>query len=480
MWRRCAISKRCFGMDSVRTKLLLLLLLGIQGKGALGAPEHDLVTNLPGQPAVPFKQYAGYVTVDSHAGRALFYYFVEAHSHASSKPLALWLNGGPGCSSIGGGAFTELGPFYPNGTGRGLVKNSNSWNKAANILFLESPAGVGWSYSNRSEDYSIYNDAKTAKDSVTFLLRWFDAFPEYKSREFYITGESYAGHYVPQLAAALLDYNKAAGHSVFNVKGIAIGNPALNLAIDTASTYDFLWSHGLISDKTYEGLGRSCYWSDYDHGSGNNNVSAECNQFISNSALEMGDHVNPYDIILDVCVPSIVEQEFRLKKRMGHRSIGVDVCMSYERYYYFNLPEVQKALHANTTGLPYPWTNCDGPVQYDINDMRLDIVPVLRDLLKNGLRVWVFSGDEDAVVPFLGTRVNVNSLAQELKLRTTASYKAWFLRTQVGGWAESFGNLTFATVRGAAHMVPLAQPARALLLFQKFISGQPLPASPYS
>lgn len=60
-----------------------------------GLMEVDKIDSLPGQPAgVDFNQYAGYVTVDSEAGRALFYYFVESPQNSSTKPLVLWLNGG--------------------------------------------------------------------------------------------------------------------------------------------------------------------------------------------------------------------------------------------------------------------------------------------------------------------------------------------------------------------------------------------------
>ncbi|KAF2597805.1 hypothetical protein F2Q68_00009130 [Brassica cretica] len=162
---------------------------------AEGYPEEDLVARLPGQPKVLFRQYAGYVDVDSETGRSLFYYFVEADTHPETKPLTLWLNGGPGCSSLGGGAFTELGPFYPTGDGRGLRINSMSWNKASNLLFVESPAGVGWSYSNTSSDYNT-GDETTANDMLVFLLRWFSKFPELKARDFFLTGESYAGRCV--------------------------------------------------------------------------------------------------------------------------------------------------------------------------------------------------------------------------------------------------------------------------------------------
>lgn len=60
----------------------------------------DLVTNLPGQPRVNFRHYAGYVTVDEKNGRSLFYWFYEASTLPDEKPLVLWLNGGNKCKLI--------------------------------------------------------------------------------------------------------------------------------------------------------------------------------------------------------------------------------------------------------------------------------------------------------------------------------------------------------------------------------------------
>ncbi|XP_020970217.1 serine carboxypeptidase-like 31 [Arachis ipaensis] len=121
----------------------------------------DVVRGLPGQPAVDFEHYAGYVTINETNGRALFYWFFEAITNPDDKPLVLWLNGGPGCSSVGYGATQEIGPFLVDSDGQGLKFNNLSWNQEANILFLESPVGVGFSYSNTSSDYDQLGDQKT-------------------------------------------------------------------------------------------------------------------------------------------------------------------------------------------------------------------------------------------------------------------------------------------------------------------------------
>ncbi|KAK9748851.1 hypothetical protein RND81_02G085200 [Saponaria officinalis] len=441
-----------------------------------GYPMEDMVVNLPGQPKVGFKQFAGYIDVDVHSGRSLFYYFVEAEFDPLLKPLTLWLNGGPGCSSMGGGAFTELGPFFPNGDGRSLRRNSMSWNKASNLLFVESPAGVGWSYSNTTSDYNA-GDASSAGDMLIFLLNWFKKFPEYKSRDLFLTGESYAGHYIPQLAVAVLDHNARSRASKLNLKGVAIGNPLLRLDRDVPATYEYFWSHGMISDEIGLTIMNDCDFQDYTFATPHNESEA-CNNAISQANNIVGEYINNYDVILDVCYPSIVEQELRLKKMATKMSLGVDVCMSYERKYYFNLPEVQKALHANRTNLPYEWSMCSGVLNYSDTDGNLDMLPLLKRILLQRIPVWIFSGDQDSVVPLLGSRTLVRELAHSLNFKITVPYGAWFHKRQVGGWVTEYGNLlTFATVRGAAHMVPYTQPSRALHLFSSFIRGRALPST---
>ncbi|CAA7024436.1 unnamed protein product [Microthlaspi erraticum] len=465
-------------MASGKTRFLEVALMvmlvqwwGYNGNLAEGYPEEDLVTKLPGQPDVAFRQFAGYVDVDVKAGRSLFYYFVEAEKQPHTKPLTLWLNGGPGCSSIGGGAFTELGPFYPTGNGRGLRINSKSWNKASNLLFVDSPAGVGWSYSNRTSDYTT-GDETTAKDMLVFMLRWLEKFPEFKTRDLFLAGESYAGHYIPQLADVILEYNaRRSNRFKLKLKGIAIGNPLLKLDRDVPATFEFFWSHGMISDELGLTIMNECDFEDYGH-----NTSKSCEDAMNEAGTVITQYVNYYDVLLDVCYPTLVEQELRLKKMGTKMSVGVDVCMSYEEQVYLTLPEVQKALHANRTNLPYSWSMCSGLLKYNDTDMNTNILPILKKIVKRKIPIWVFSGDEDSVIPLLGSRTLVKELAEELNFNTTVPYGAWFHKGQVGGWVTEYGNLlTFATVRGAAHMVPYAQPSRALHLFTSFVLGRRLP-----
>ncbi|ESR43767.1 hypothetical protein CICLE_v10011695mg [Citrus x clementina] len=435
---------------------------------AKSVPQADKIISLPGQPQASFQQYAGYITIDEKQQRALFYYFVEAATEAASKPLVLWLNGGPGCSSIGAGAFCEHGPFKPSGDT--LLRNEYSWNKEANMLYLESPAGVGFSYSANKSFYGSINDAIAARDNLAFLEGWYEKFTEYKNREFFITGESYAGHYVPQLAQLIIQSNMK-----FNLKGIAIGNPLLEFNTDFNSRAEFLWSHGLISDSTYDIFTRVCNYSQIRRQYASGSLTAVCSQVISQVSREISRFVDTYDVTLDVCLPSVLLQSKMLSQLQDKEEI--DVCVEDETTKYLNRKDVQKALHAQLIGVT-SWTVCSEVLKYDMQNLEIPTIHVLGKLAKSGIRVLVYSGDQDSVLPLTGTRTLVNGLAKEIGLNTTVPYRTWVEGRQAAGWTQVYGDiLSFATIRGASHEAPLSQPRRSLALFNAFLGGKPLPGA---
>ncbi|OMO82413.1 Peptidase S10, serine carboxypeptidase [Corchorus olitorius] len=421
----------------------------------------ELITRLPGQPAnVGFKQYSGYIVTDSKHGRALFYYFVEIDAaEPLLHPLTLWFNGGPGCSSLGYGAFKEHGPFQPGEDGN-LVKNQYSWN--------------------------------LAKDNLQFLVNWFKEFPQYRNSDLYLTGESYAGHYVPQLAALLLDYNKHSNGKPIKLKAIALGNPLLDLVISIDST-EFLWSHGLISDELLMLTKTVCNRPRYLNESLNGNLSKECIGVFNKQYEEIGSYTDFGDLILPLCTStSLLGQSLYLGKfdalyaELAARSVVPgDPCLDDRIYQYLNKPKVQQALHANTTHLPYTWDFCSRTnLAYQRQNLGINIIPLVLNLLKSGVPILLYNGDQDAKIPLTQTRIIANMIAKEMKYVSFGSYAPWFDNMQVGGWTQSFGKagkgknvtfLTFATVRGAAHEVPYTTPSPSLTLFRAFIKGSPLP-----
>ncbi|XP_057982226.1 serine carboxypeptidase-like 45 [Malania oleifera] len=456
----------------------------------------DRIAYLPGQPPVSFQQYGGYIGVDDRDSRALFYYFVEAETDPSSKPLVLWFIGGPGCSSLGAGAFMEHGPFKPSSESPyypSLYRNPFSWNTVANMLYVESPAGVGFSYSTDKSFYTSVNDSMTARDNLVFLTRWLHKFPEYWGRPLFLTGESYAGHYVPQLAQLIL--NCPSWDTKFNLKGIALGNPLLEFNTDFNSVSSFLWAHGVISDSSLSLLSSVCNYSRYQRESQIlRRVSTSCAKVMAQVTAEIGPFIDVYGIHLDRCKsrrdpqlgalhhpiplprrPAMTAFPLPQSNNYQPRPEAVDVCILNKTIMYLTRKDVQTALHARLVGINN-WNICSSVMHYDLKNLEIPTIGAVGSLIKSGIRVLIFSGDEDSAIPLLGTRMLVEKLANELKLETTVLYRNWFANNQVAGWTQVYANiLSFATVREASHEPPHSQPERSLLLFKTFLEGKPLP-----
>merc|ERR1712232_405504 len=420
-------------------------------------PSGDLITNLPGLVSTPnFNQYSGYINVTGYG--QVFYWFVDSQQNPVSDPVVLWLNGGPGCSSLGG-LLSENGPWSPNAS-LSLVPNPYSWNRIANVLYLESPPGVGFSINEAQ--FSVYTDNLTADANYQFLQGWFSSFSNYQQNDFWITGESYAGHYIPTLVDKILAEDGTPGNIHLNLQGMAIGNPSTDFAYDTGTYYDdYFTSHGL-----------SCLDS-------------------SLNGINWNGIINPYDILADVCYevdllerirfpnPTIDKLKEAMKIRNEYLSKQRDVpeqppCIGNFVTDYLNQASVQSAIHA----VPTNWEQCGGP-RYQFGQE--SIIPYYQEFLSTtNLRVFIYSGDEDTVLPFIGTEKWVLSLNQPNVNTWGPWYSNWNNNgPQVAGYWINMGNLWYATVKGAGHMVPWFQPGPAFDLFERYITGQQLHVPPF-
>ena len=101
------------------------------------------------------------------------------------------------------GALSELGPIRLSRNGS-LSLNQYAWNQKANLLFLESPAGVGFSY--KADGHYRQDDTSTALLNFNTVQSFFKKFPQFENNDFYVAGESYAGIYIPTLSMQLLEH----------------------------------------------------------------------------------------------------------------------------------------------------------------------------------------------------------------------------------------------------------------------------------
>eukprot|EP00698_Gefionella_okellyi_P023690 TRINITY_DN815_c0_g2_i1.p1 TRINITY_DN815_c0_g2~~TRINITY_DN815_c0_g2_i1.p1 ORF type:complete len:485 (+),score=81.51 TRINITY_DN815_c0_g2_i1:23-1477(+) len=440
----------------------------------------DQIVSLPGLPNT-FKQaqYAGYVNVDSKHNRNIFYWFVESESNPATAPVVLWLNGGPGCSSLGG-LFTENGPFWPTEGGSGLGLNSAAWSKVANMIWLESPAGVGFSYSGNTQDYTI-GDNQTAWDGYNFLQGFFDRYPALRGNKFYVSGESYGGHYVPNLTLRIAEQNKVVpANRKINLAGFLVGNAWTDAPLDNLGAVDYWFQHGVISNQTLQGLIANC---DFAHsGPYAAQPNDACDQFSETASHEMGA-INIYDIFADVCVGNNAALQLPRLLRGTNSAMGIlgrllakrdqllqqnptSPCIDSYTQSYLNRADVQTAIHARATH----WTDCSAVVHYSYDDLLASVLPVYEALFKESIKILVYSGDVDAIVPFTGTRLWLD----QLHMTIVTPLRTWSNEQQVAGWVTGYDQLTFATVRGAGHMVPGTQPDRALAMLTRFLHGEPL------
>jgi len=484
----------------MRSFCVFACLLAVVAVFCNAAPAEHQITALPGlvnSSGVKFRQYAGYVTVDESHKRKLFYWFVESQRNPAEDPLVLWMNGGPGSSSLIG-FFTEHGPFRVRSDGN-IEIYPQSWNNVANVLYVEAPAGVGFSNSQDQSDYNT-DDQKTAADNYVFLQNWLDLFPEYRKHDLYLTGESYAGHYIPTLVHELLQ--KDTGNTL-NVCGILLGDPATHqdwflrsMPGEDAWPYmGFLFHHALISQGSYEKAFEECQYGAYmPDCSANYSVKTEaCRNAIAAAIKELPGSIDVYDIDAEVCVKNGYEGAInRLKHTAQWSGISrlamdnlmaqaelkgtpsvryeqnnrVDPCLEDYIPLYLNRDEVQKAIHADKT----VWKSF-GDIHY--GTMNDNMIPVYEEILNNprttSWRILVYSGDFDLVVPFESTQRWIRCLGRPV----TKPWHSWMIGKQVGGNVIEYDRISFLTIKGTGHMVPYYTPDKGFAFFQKWIDKEP-------
>lgn len=226
------------------------------------------VVNLPGLPANSnLSMFSGYITVNATSGRQLFFWLVESAINPATDPLVFWTNGGPGCSSISG-LMSEHGPIRPVANANGGVSlslNQWSWHLAgASMLYVEQPAGVGFSYSNTTSDYTV-GDAQAALDVYNFMQGFYTFFPQYRPNKLVISGESYGGHFCTRSSQTIVAMNQAnAGNpsKQINFAGFMVGNPWTVAYYDNIGAATQWFYQGVISNSSFTGILATCNMSD--------------------------------------------------------------------------------------------------------------------------------------------------------------------------------------------------------------------------
>eukprot|EP01087_Luapelamoeba_hula_P011741 TRINITY_DN3232_c0_g1_i1.p1 TRINITY_DN3232_c0_g1~~TRINITY_DN3232_c0_g1_i1.p1 ORF type:complete len:485 (-),score=39.37 TRINITY_DN3232_c0_g1_i1:169-1563(-) len=430
----------------------------------------ELVTSLPGlRQSLPFQQWTGYVQVrPPPSGRNLFYWFIESEVSPATAPVVMWLTGGPGCSSLLA-LLTENGPFRVQPDSFTIRLNPYSWNKIANVIYVEAPCGVGFSYA-LDGNYTTGDD-DTAADNLQFVLGWRKLFPQFAANKFFLAGESYAGHYVPQLAALL------AKQSSVKFEGLMSGNPSTDWNYDAQYYWQFMNSHAIVSDTDFTRAQAVCR-NDFV-----NITSSACKQAVETMRVSI-NKVNPYNIYAP-CVGRWSPSGgcFTANALAGLSASSLSLrsqtfvpCINFTATEtWVQRADVQRALHIRTPSQKYQWSICSQHLNYV--QFATSVLPIYASL-RHTHRIAIYSGDVDSCVPFMGTQACVDSL----DLPVVNPWRAWFVNDQVAGYVKVLAgqvgspSLSYVTIKNAGHMVPTYQPEAALVFFSAFLAAKPLPS----
>jgi len=339
-------------------------------------------------------------------------------------------------------------------------------------LYLEAPVGVGFSYSPNKADY-VNSDNQTALDNYQALLTFFTLFPEFHTNPFYITGESYAGIYVPTLAKTILDGNRA-GKPFINLTAFAIGNPLLDNDMNDNSAIYFGYYHGLIGETLWTDLNAACRNGVFYPPSG-----PVCAKYFSQANTAIYDSgINYYDIDRE-CYHSGSEAQVTLNAIFQHTGLRFNITQKSHKArdevpcidsvgatIWLNKPEVKQALHVNSN--LGNWSICSDTLVYKRDlDSSLFLFPELLD----NYRALIYNGDTDLACNFLGDQWAVASLGRPLK----RDRRPWYVEQQVAGFVDEYDKISFTTIKGVGHMVPQWAPEWALVMFSHFLKNVPLP-----
>jgi len=441
----------------------------------------DEIKGLPGAPKIDWRTFSGYIDVsapgEAAGTRQMFYWFVESQKKAESDPVMLWTNGGPGCTGLGG-FMSEQGPFRPNNKGT-LDLNPNAWSKLVNMVFIEQPVGVG--FSTTSKDLK-YGDAQAAADNHRFVTGFFKRFSNYKKQEFYISSESYGGHYMPTLAKALKDDT-----DIYPVqfRGVFLGNPLTYMPYRNYGQYGTAYGHQLLPEPLWKKYEAAKCRTTFPPSEACNKITGEMDRILSG--------FDAYALDFETCTTSsaagrherwVMQKAIQKANAEARGEVqnfdtpGYDPCEMDYVSKYLNRPDVRKAIHVKTDA---KWAMCSDKVgnAYNVTDVNKNMVPLWKELI-GSMNIMIVSGDDDSVCATLGTQQFIWDYAP-----AKTNWQPWQVNKQTAGFLTEFDvkatnaacqvydcGFRFATVHSAGHMIPSTQPVRSLELLRSYLAGR--------
>ncbi|XP_047987732.1 venom serine carboxypeptidase-like isoform X2 [Leguminivora glycinivorella] len=381
--------------------------------------------------------HAGFLTVNPASNSNMFFwYFPVDGKPVNETPWIVWLQGGPGASSLAG-LFDEIGPFEYDGVQ--LKRRQWSWANNYSLLFVDNPVGAGFSFTNKQDGF--VKDMETcSKNLYKALQQFLTIFPELRTAPLYIAGESYAGRYVPAFGYKILE-EQPSGNASINLKGLTMGNPIID-RIDAANLSSVYYHWGLLDTQGL--LAVKPLQDKYSQAVEQNNLQ---------EAWNLRDQLN--QLLLDI---SQQPNHFNLLNESGNRAFTT----------FIDQPHIREALHVGSIQFTF---NNDSVDEALMKDFLGPVRPKLEKLLEH-YKIMVYCGQLDLTAPC--------ELAADSRRKhwhwshrddfLKAPRRPWMVNGNLAGYVKQGGGLTEVLVRASGHLVPKDVLAQAYQLISSFIS----------
>lgn len=406
--------------------------------------EGKRLARVPFTESLRIKSYAGFFTVNATYNSNQFFWYFPAMTTNKNAPVIVWLQGGPGATSLYG-LFTENGPLK-------VIKDKfrrrkYTWALNHHVIYIDNPVGTGFSFTKDPKGYCT-DENQVGEQLYSTLYQFFQLFPELQPNKFFVTGESYGGKYVPALAYTIHKKNPTAKIKI-NMKGIAIGNgfsdPENQLVYGK-----YLYQIGLIDWNT------AAKFEDYEN---------KAKTYIQNKQWKQAFEM--FDLMIN---GDLIDGKSLFANVTGFSNFYFNYLHTrdYTQYEDFGpmlqKTAVRKAIHVGNL----PFNNGSIVEKHLMLDIPKSVAPWIKELLDH-YYVLIYNGQLDVIVAYPLTVNYLRNLnftgADEYK---TAKRYIWKVDGEIAGYVKQAGKLVEIMVRDAGHMVPGDQPKWALDLITRF------------
>lgn len=388
------------------------------------------------------KSYSGYITTNQTTYSNFFFWFFPSEQNWESKEVLLWLQGGPGASSLFG-LLHENGPMLLSK--HGLTKNPYSWNRKLNVLYLDNPVGTGFSFTNSTDGYAKSQE-EIGTALLNFLKQFFQLFPELVRNNFFLTGESYAGKYIPSVALAIHKFNENSSKAMINLKGLFIGNGMVDPE-NMLHYGEYLYQLGLLDSNG------KAQFQNLENEIKNSIKTKNWNEATNGFSKLVMDYYYSNNTLLTNLTGLIQHYNFVTADEFDIQPFVSNVS-------------VRRALHVGSNQF-----NDGKAVALALKEDIMKSMKSVVELLLEHYNILFYNGQLDIICAYPLTENVLQQLEWSGKDKYHSAQRTiWKVNGEVAGYCKSGGGLTEVMVRNAGHLVPTDQPAWAFDLVARFVT----------